>query len=123
MQDNDVYRGTLRPQIRQWLDQVTERPNHEWLIVHVTATRTAGSKFIRKGTVLDKMRADWNSGKRDRCVRLVPPASLALPTAHSAATDAPRPQMRPSPLCAFQGRRHRMGRVHCKDEGRHRCHL
>lgn len=43
--------------------------NQEWLIINVTTSKIVGSKFYqRKGSVLDKIRADFNTGKRDRLV-------------------------------------------------------
>lgn len=67
LQDNDIYRATVRTQIRDWLDQIVARPNQEWLIVHISGGRTPGAKFYqRKGTVVEKIRADFNTGKRDR---------------------------------------------------------
>lgn len=68
-QDNEVYRATVRTQIREWLDGVIARPNQEWLIVNLTSGRSAGAKFYqRKGSVVDKIKADFNTGKKDRCV-------------------------------------------------------
>ena len=51
--------------------------NQEWLIINVTTTKIAGSKFYqRKGSVLDKIRADFNTGKRDRSVFATTPGSI-----------------------------------------------
>ncbi|KAK4048148.1 hypothetical protein OIO90_005912 [Microbotryomycetes sp. JL221] len=80
--DNDVYRAAIRPQIKDWLDTVSQRPHHEWLIVHVTKSRNAGAKFYqRKGTVIDKIKADFNTNKRDRCIQVAQAASEDDPTA------------------------------------------
>lgn len=66
-QDNETYRATIRTQIREWLDSVIAKQNQEWLIVHVTSGRSAGAKFYqRKGAVVDKIKADFNTGKKDR---------------------------------------------------------
>ncbi|KAK4701381.1 trafficking protein particle complex subunit 10, partial [Phenoliferia sp. Uapishka_3] len=79
--DNESYRATVRSQIREWLDGVTSRPNHEWLIVNVAAGRSAGSKFYqRKGSVVDKIRADFNTAKKDRCVHVAQGVSAEDPT-------------------------------------------
>lgn len=65
--DNEAYRVTLRPQIREWLNTVQRRKLQEWLIVHVTSQKIGPAKFyLRKGSVFDKIRADFNVGKRDR---------------------------------------------------------
>ena len=62
-----MYRATVRTQIREWLDGIIARPNQEWLIVNLTSGRNAGAKFYqRKGSVVDKIRADFNTGKKDR---------------------------------------------------------
>lgn len=67
VQDNETYRATIRTQIREWLDSVIARQSHEWLIIHVTSGRSGGAKFYqRKGTVVDKIKADFNVGKKDR---------------------------------------------------------
>ena len=64
-----MYRATLRTQIREWLDSITAKRHQEWLIVHVTSGRGFGGKFYqRKGTIVDKIKADFNVGKRDRSV-------------------------------------------------------
>lgn len=83
--DNEVYRSTLRVQIREWLDNlVAKQHKQEWLIVHLASPRSAaaastGAKFYqRKGSVVDKIRADFNTGKADRFVPLVLPAALPL---------------------------------------------
>lgn len=69
--DNEAYRTTLRPQIRDWLNTVQSKRLQEWLIVHVTAQKTGTAKFYqRKGSVFDKIRADFNTGKKDRSVQL-----------------------------------------------------
>ncbi|GAA5906420.1 hypothetical protein JCM8208_004655 [Rhodotorula glutinis] len=80
--DNEVYRATLRHQIREWLDTITARHHQEWLVVHVTHNGRGAAKFYqRKGTVVDKIKADFNVGKRDRCIQVVQGASADDPTA------------------------------------------
>lgn len=79
-QDNEVYRATVRTQIREWLDSVISKHRQEWLVVHVTTGRSAGGKFYqRKGSVVDKIRADFNTGKRDRLVNLWKVLFVCLP--------------------------------------------
>ncbi|TKA56715.1 hypothetical protein B0A53_01910 [Rhodotorula sp. CCFEE 5036] len=79
--DNEVYRATLRTQIREWLDSITAKRHQEWLIVHVTSGRGSAGKFYqRKGTIVDKIKADFNVGKRDRCIQVVQGASADDPT-------------------------------------------
>ncbi|GAA5838645.1 hypothetical protein JCM11251_003252 [Rhodosporidiobolus azoricus] len=80
--DSEVYRATLRTQIREWLDSVTSKQHHEWLIVHVTSGRGGVAKFYqRKGSIVDKIKADFNIGKKDRCVQVVQGSSVEDPTA------------------------------------------
>ncbi|KPV71634.1 uncharacterized protein RHOBADRAFT_56475 [Rhodotorula graminis WP1] len=80
--DNEVYRATLRHQIREWLDTITARHHQEWLVVHVTHNGRGAAKFYqRKGTIVDKIKADFNVGKRDRCIQVVQGASADDPTA------------------------------------------
>ncbi|SDA01500.1 BZ3500_MvSof-1268-A1-R1_Chr10-1g02728 [Microbotryum saponariae] len=82
-EDNETYRATLRPQIREWLDTIQGPrlgPNQEWLIVHVTTARSSMAKFYqRKSAVVDKIKADFNTGKKDRCIQVG--ASADDPTA------------------------------------------
>ncbi|SGY18944.1 BQ5605_C014g07514 [Microbotryum silenes-dioicae] len=73
LQDNETYRATLRAQIREWLDTIQGprlgQNNQEWLIVHVTTARSSMAKFYqRKSAVVDKIKADFNMGKKDRSV-------------------------------------------------------
>ncbi|KAH7915010.1 trafficking protein particle complex subunit 10 [Hygrophoropsis aurantiaca] len=72
-EDNDTYRTTVKKQIKDWHSSVTQRKNQEWLLIHVVRpdTRTPDRKFFNmKGSVLDKIKADFNVDKRDRCVQL-----------------------------------------------------
>lgn len=69
VQDNEAYRTTAKKQIKDWQISVLPRKNQEWLIVHVVRpdTKTVDRKFFNmKGSVLDKIKADFNVDKRDR---------------------------------------------------------
>ncbi|GAA5999266.1 transport protein particle complex II subunit TRS130 [Rhodotorula paludigena] len=80
--DNEVYRASIRTQIREWLDTITAKHHQEWLIVHVTSGKGGVAKFYqRKGAIVDKIKADFNTGKRDRCIQVVQGASEQDPTA------------------------------------------
>ncbi|GAA5847602.1 hypothetical protein JCM3766R1_000806 [Sporobolomyces carnicolor] len=80
--DNEAYRATIRTQIREWLDGVVHRQHQEWLIVHVTSTKSGGAKFYqRKSGIVDKIKADFNVGKKDRCIQVAQGASAQDPTA------------------------------------------
>ncbi|PPQ67646.1 hypothetical protein CVT25_012674 [Psilocybe cyanescens] len=71
--DIDTYRTSVKKQIKDWHTTVTSRKNQEWLILQIIrpdATRQAGNFFQIKGTVLDKLKTDFNSDKRDRCLQI-----------------------------------------------------
>lgn len=83
LQDNDTYKGTVKQQIKDWLSFVSQRKHQEWLIVLVVKPDpttgaakgagggTAASRLFRVGgSVLDRIRSDFNVGKRDRWVEL-----------------------------------------------------
>ncbi|KAJ3896581.1 trafficking protein particle complex subunit 10 [Lentinula edodes] len=72
--DLEAYRATVKKQIKEWHATVSPRKNQEWLILHVVRADTrvqSGAFFTLKGSVLDKVRADFNTDKRERCVQLV----------------------------------------------------
>jgi hypothetical protein len=69
--DNETYRNSVRQTIRTWYNGVVAKRNQEWLILHVVPKSSyiagkAGSRFSMKGSVYDKIRADFNSSKKDR---------------------------------------------------------
>ncbi|KAM3584023.1 hypothetical protein VKS41_003991 [Umbelopsis sp. WA50703] len=70
--DNDTYRNTVKRQIKSWVDVITTKKNQEWLLVYVAGqeTRKSGSYLGLKTSVYDKIKSDFNVGKRDRCVYL-----------------------------------------------------
>ncbi|KAH9824021.1 hypothetical protein DFH28DRAFT_1047952 [Melampsora americana] len=70
--DNEAYRTIVKQEIRTWLDFVQGLPTAEWLIIHVTAAAkpNAGGIFRTKSGVLDKIKADFNVPKKDRCIQL-----------------------------------------------------
>ncbi|KZT11270.1 uncharacterized protein LAESUDRAFT_809238 [Laetiporus sulphureus 93-53] len=73
-EDSELYKNSVRKQIKEWHALVSTRKNQEWLIVHIVRPegRTAqGRIFQIKSSVLDKIKADFNTDKRDRCVQLV----------------------------------------------------
>ncbi|KIY62833.1 hypothetical protein CYLTODRAFT_494376 [Cylindrobasidium torrendii FP15055 ss-10] len=73
--DNDLetYRTTVRKHAKDWHATISARKNQEWLIIQVVKQDTkiqTGAFFQLKGTVLDKLRAEFNADKRERCVQL-----------------------------------------------------
>ena len=70
-QDNEMYRNQVRKTIREWYNGVLSKRNQEWMILHVvpkssTVPGRPASRFAMKGSVYDKIRADFNSSKKDR---------------------------------------------------------
>jgi hypothetical protein len=83
LQDADTYKSTVKKQLKDWLSLVSQRKNQEWIIVLVvkadpagnlksaqTAPTSAAGRLFRGGSVLDKIRGDFNVGKRDRSVQV-----------------------------------------------------
>ncbi|KAG5519905.1 hypothetical protein PMAC_000182 [Pneumocystis sp. 'macacae'] len=77
--DIDTYRNYIRSMIRRWHSSVLMKKSQEWLIVYVTfqsnllsiTKNTTPSKFLTiKTSVYDKIKADFNVPKKDRCVQL-----------------------------------------------------
>ncbi|KAI1794522.1 trafficking protein particle complex subunit 10 [Ganoderma leucocontextum] len=82
-EDSEVYRATVRKQVKEWHASVSTRKNQEWLIVHVVRPDQSvaqGRLFQIKTSVLDKVKADFNLDKKDRCVQLVWSAEKDNPT-------------------------------------------
>ncbi|KAI9243615.1 trafficking protein particle complex subunit 10 [Phascolomyces articulosus] len=73
--DNDVYKNKVKKQIKTWVDLIATKKNQEWLIVYVAGqdTKRTNNYLGLKTSVFDKIRADFNQGKRDRCayIRIV----------------------------------------------------
>ncbi|KAH9048160.1 trafficking protein particle complex subunit 10 [Lactarius hengduanensis] len=83
-EDSDTYKATAKKQIKDWQTSLNHRKSQEWIIVHIlrSDTRNASSNFFQmKGNVLDKIRADFNTDKRDRCVQLAWPMAKDNPAA------------------------------------------
>lgn len=86
VQDNEVYRATVRTQIREWLDSILAKHKQEWLIIQVSTGKGYEPKFYqRKGSVVDKIKADFNTGKRERSA--VAPLSNGLQPIHETRVD------------------------------------
>ncbi|KAI6132070.1 trafficking protein particle complex subunit 10 [Pisolithus croceorrhizus] len=72
-EDVETYKTIVKKQIKDWHASVNQRKNQEWLIIHVARpdSKNVDRKFFSmKGSVLDKIKADFNTDKRDRCVQL-----------------------------------------------------
>ncbi|KAI0306635.1 hypothetical protein B0F90DRAFT_1691802 [Multifurca ochricompacta] len=83
-EDSDAYKATARKQIKDWQASLSHRKNQEWIIVHVVRSdaRNVSTNFFQmKGNVLDKIKAEFNTDKRDRCVQLAWPLAQDNPAA------------------------------------------
>ena len=69
-QNNDVegYRNTVKKQIKDWYSIVTARRHQEWLILHIVRPdqRPQDRNFFQLSSVFEKIRADFNTDKRER---------------------------------------------------------
>ncbi|KAJ7740726.1 trafficking protein particle complex subunit 10 [Mycena maculata] len=71
--DLEAYKTSIKRQVKDWHSVVISRKNQEWLILHVIrpdARTPSGNFFQLKGSVLDKLKGDFNTDRRDRCVQL-----------------------------------------------------
>ncbi|KAJ7156089.1 trafficking protein particle complex subunit 10 [Mycena crocata] len=71
--DLETYKTSIKRQVKDWHSIVTSRKNQEWLVLHVVrpdARTPSGNFFQLKGSVLDKLKADFNTDRRDRCAQL-----------------------------------------------------
>ncbi|KAG1764768.1 hypothetical protein EV702DRAFT_1204860 [Suillus placidus] len=69
-EDNDSYKTNVKKQIKDWHSVISQRENQVKIIVHVVRSdiKTTDRKFFNmKSSVLDKIKADLNIDKRDRC--------------------------------------------------------
>ncbi|KAH9934671.1 trafficking protein particle complex subunit 10 [Fomitopsis serialis] len=83
-EDNETYKNTVKKQIRDWHQIVSQRKYQEWLIVHIIRPEGRASQqrmFQMKTSVLDKIKADFNIDKKDRCVQLVWSSDFENPAA------------------------------------------
>ncbi|MBW0466295.1 hypothetical protein O181_006010 [Austropuccinia psidii MF-1] len=71
--DHEAYKTVIKQEIKDWLDLIQSNLS-EWFIVHVsTASRTTNATtgiFRSKIGVLDKLKADFNPPKKERCIQL-----------------------------------------------------
>ncbi|KAF8333566.1 trafficking protein particle complex subunit 10 [Cantharellus anzutake] len=71
--DVDQYRATERKQVQEWRQSIATKTHQDWLIVLLVKPDVqTGSKrlFQKKSTVLDKIKSDFMTEKRERCVQL-----------------------------------------------------
>ncbi|KXN82613.1 Trafficking protein particle complex subunit 10 [Leucoagaricus sp. SymC.cos] len=72
--DLDTYKATVKKQVKDWHTAVASRKHQEWLILHLvkgdTPVPSGGKLFQLKGSVLDKLKTDFNQDKRDRCIQV-----------------------------------------------------
>lgn len=64
-----MYKNVVKKQIKDWLTQVSSRKNQDWLILLLSRTdvkQNHGALAKMRGTLLDRIRADFNVDKKDR---------------------------------------------------------
>ena len=111
-QDSDAYKTTAKKQIKDWQTSLSHRKNQEWVIVHVVRSdaRNAATNFFQiKSNVLDKIRADFNTDKRERCVLTI----LSL-----QCCDFDYLEVRTACMARSQGQSCCLGRAACQGQGR-----
>ncbi|TIB06856.1 hypothetical protein E3P96_00017 [Wallemia ichthyophaga] len=71
-EDNEYYKSTLKPKIREWLQTISSHKRQEWVIVLMSSSsqNKTNNIFKIKSGVIDKIRMDFNYDKRDRCVQI-----------------------------------------------------
>lgn len=81
--DVDVYRMSIKKHITEWRASLSRIDAQEWLIILVSAPEAPNvtkKRFQAKTSMIDKLRADFNVGKRDRCAHLAWSLSTQDPT-------------------------------------------
>ena len=72
--DQEAYKRTTKKTIKDWSSAAAARRGHEWLIVYVLPPTDANK--VRKAfslfTMGDRLRADWNSSKKERYAHRAP---------------------------------------------------
>ena len=75
-EDQEEYKSKYKRQIQVWLDQLqslSAKRVQEWLIVYVSkepVTSNTRSLLTNKNSALDRLKSDFNTGKRDRCLQI-----------------------------------------------------
>jgi trafficking protein particle complex subunit 10 len=76
----DAYKRTTKKAIKEWTTAIGVRRGHEWLVVYVLPPTDASKpRKFNLSSLLDRLRADWNVGKRERCA-VSPVPFLCTPT-------------------------------------------
>lgn len=89
--DLETYRSTVKKQIKDWHSTVIQKKNQEWIILQIVrpdARVAGGGFFAMKGSILDRIKADFNLDKRDRCVYYTR-LGLAVLTDHLGVYSSP----------------------------------
>lgn len=115
-----MYKNTVRKHIKDWHTTVMQRKNQEWLILLVVrpdSRANPGGFFAMKSSVLDRIKADFNSGKRDRSALYT-----LIPVIHHADYFFTLIQMRADRLVSGRYHPSCLRRVDLQNEGRnHGC--
>ncbi|KAL5529216.1 hypothetical protein ACEPAG_5190 [Sanghuangporus baumii] len=81
-EDAETYKNTVRKYIKEWHTQVTQRKAQEWVILNVSKSdprQTQSGLLKMRGPVIDRIRADFNVDKKDRCAQLTWTSDLKGP--------------------------------------------
>ncbi|KAM6500907.1 Trafficking protein particle complex subunit 10, TRAPPC10 domain containing protein [Amanita muscaria] len=71
--DLEAYRLVHKQPVKEWLSKIAARKHQDWLLLHLVKhdlRTSAGKLFQLKGSVLEKMKADFNTDKRDRVAQI-----------------------------------------------------
>lgn len=82
---------SVKKHIVEWRATISRLDDDEWLIVLVSAPEPATSakkRFQSKTSIIEKLRADFNTGKRDRCTHLTWNSSTQDPTLWAPVVSA-----------------------------------
>ncbi|TPX47396.1 hypothetical protein SeMB42_g03332 [Synchytrium endobioticum] len=72
-EDIQVYKTAAKKQLQDWINLITSKRNQEWLIVYLPGpSEKRSSRFLSVGaaSVVDKIKSDFNTQKRDRVTEL-----------------------------------------------------
>ena len=66
----DAYKRTTKKAIKDWTSVISSKRGQEWLVVYVVPpSDVLRQRKFNLFNLLDKLKSDWNTGKRERCVQ------------------------------------------------------
>ena len=66
----EAYKRTTKKAIKDWTTAISARRGQEWLVVYVLPPMDMKNRKFNFFGMLDRLKSDWNSGKRERCVAI-----------------------------------------------------